>query len=717
MNLAARKTAQPGLADRVLAYLDAGAQAEPDQARWKVLQYQLLVALDRPKELAAKLQAWIAAGDPDNGWRLTLGYLQAETGRLAEAIKLFEAVRAADEARGPDYLALADWYMAVNRRDAYDRARIDAFKAVDDNRLYQWIYAKFQPWQRYDQDVAGTQQPPPRELDAEVLLAFTALLEKVQPAGRLPRINSLSSTSAMRDFRLLAVLADAVVGHTAGQVYPLLQSMSGVLGEIRDEAAADSLVERIAAVRRRAKTPIDQRALDLLEMLVERRAAEIQNQPGPHVGRALAALRRAWKRQWSPGRTAAHGRPARLVGPNLAAQAGRGANRPIAIAHQQSSPAAAGGNADDRLQIGCDLAGAYWNYSRCDQAIDLLSASLDEHQAACGGVLPAAANGALGTLIGYLEARTQHARGERILQEQLKHPANRQQSYWLIERLYELYDSAIQRGGEVSLGSGLDLYRAVQKKVQQDLDTPDQNHRFALAGQLCNIYRSAHNRFPAGYQGRGAEEVAADARRFAFERLPAVLPRPTNNYTSIVSEAANMLHDVAGPRDGLAFLIRRIDGEPHWLRLNNQDGWSQHSSALAEWRAEVFGVGDLDAPLLAIVSGELRRDLHSRQQRNRTMYNRHEQYFWADKEADFARIADEVLGRRQILRRRLPLHRRVPAPLPGPLRSGDRHPAGRPPPRGPGRAGTITPRPVPPSAAPLCRVDPDPRTAGGPPAR
>ena len=470
------------------------------------------------------------------------------------------------------------------------------------------------------------------------------------PAGReTTSINSLSSTSATRDFRLLAVLADAVVGHTAGQVYPLLQSMSGVLGEIRDEAAADSLVERIAAVRRRAKRPIDQRALDLLEMLVERRAAEIQNQPGPHVGRSLAALRRAWKRQWSPGE------PRLMAG--LLASLGRISQPKLAeeqigqlqSLYQQSSPAAAGGNADDRLQIGCDLAGAYWNYSRCDQAIDLLSASLDEHQAACGGVLPAAANGALGTLIGYLEARTQHARGERILQEQLKHPANRQQSYWLIERLYELYDSAIQRGGEVSLGSGLDLYRAVQKKVQQDLDTPDQNHRFALAGQLCNIYRSAHNRFPAGYQGRGAEEVAADARRFAFERLPAVLPRLTNNYTSIVSEAANMLHNVAGPRDALAFLIRRIEGEPHWLRLNNQDGWSQHSSALAEWRAEVFGVGDLDAPLLAIVSGELRRDLHSRQQRNRTMYNRHEQYFWADKEADFARIADEVWARRQIL--------------------------------------------------------------------
>ena len=74
-----------------------------------------------------------------------------------------------------------------------------------------------------------------------------------------------------------------------------------MLCEVRDEATADSMVEQIAKVRKRAKTPVDQRALDLLEMLVERRAAELQNQPGPHVDRALAAMQRAWKREWSPG--------------------------------------------------------------------------------------------------------------------------------------------------------------------------------------------------------------------------------------------------------------------------------------------------------------------------------------------------------------------------------------------------------------------------------
>ena len=149
---------------------------------------------------------------------------------------------------------------------------------------------------------------------------------------------------------------------------------------------------------------------------------------------------------------------------------------------------------------------------------------------------------------------------------------NQQQIYWLVERLYQLYDSAIAADGDVSLGRGVELYRAVEKKLIQDLDTPDQNHRYNLVTRLIAIYRTANNKKLAG--------VADDLRHFAFHRLPEVLKRQTNNYTSMVSETANALHDIAGPRDGLKFLVERIDAEPDWFRLNNQDGWSQYCYTL-----------------------------------------------------------------------------------------------------------------------------------------
>ena len=544
MNLAARKDAKAGLAERVLAYLEAGDKAaDGEDTRWKVMQYELLVALDRPKDLAQRLRAWIAAGDADNRWRLSLGYLEAESGRIPAAIRLFEAVRAADELRGADYRTLADWYMAENRREAYDRARIETFKVIEEVRLNNWLNQKLQFRQRNH----GDRQPPPHELDVEVLYALTALFEKTsQPQGYLYLLQQFYA--ATRDFRLLAGLADAVVGHTAGQVYPFVRSMSGVLGEVRDEATADSIVERVVAARRRATTEVDRRALDLLEMLVERRAAELQNQPGPHVQKALAAMQRAWKREWSSGEP-------RLIAELLASR-GRITQQPLAdeqLRELESLHRDAQRGTADRLKIGTCLAQTDWGYARFDQAIDLLMESLDEYQAACGGVLPASANDALGVLIGYLESRMQYARGEKVIAEQLKHPVNQQQGCWLVDRLYQLYESAIANGGDVSLGRGAELYQAVEKKLRQDLDTPDQNHRYNLVSRLIGIYGAAHDKKLPG--------AAGDLRTFAFERLPDLLQRETNNYASMVSETANALHDIAGPRDGLAFLV-----QPHRRR-------------------------------------------------------------------------------------------------------------------------------------------------------
>ena len=642
VNLAARKGVKTGLADRVLAYLEVRDKtADTEDTHWKSLQFQLLVALDRPKDLVSRLQAWIAAGDADNGWRLILGYLEAESGQVPAAIRLFEAVRAADELHAADYRTLADWYMAVGRREAYDRARVETFKVLEEGQLNNWLYGKLRPWQN-----SNAEQPPPRELDVEVLFAFTALFEKSsQPQGYVYQLRQFYAVT--HDFRLLAGLGDAVLGHTAGQVYPFLQDLSGVLAEVRDEAAADSILERIAAARPRAKTEVDHRALDLLEMLVERRAAEIQNQPGPHVQRALAALRRAWLRQWSAGE------PRLMAG--LLASLGHIAQQPLAdeqVAELENIHREAKPGTIDRLKIGAALAQSYWAYSRFDRAIDLLSESLDEYQAASGGVLPASVNDDFCTLINYLQGRGQFARAEKILQQQIEHPANRQIQLGLVLQLYWLYYNAIQRDGEVSLGHGAELYRAVEKRLQADLNTTDQNYRYNLVDRLIGLYHMAHSKFPSpsgrGAGGEGVRSVADDVRHFAFNRLPEVLKHQSNNYTAMVGQTADALHAIVGARDGLAFLIRRIETEPAWFRLNNQDGWSQYADKLGQLRIEVkdLDMGELEKPLLAIVIKELRRDLQSSEQRNRVMYDKHNSnhndYYWSEKEADFARAADEV---------------------------------------------------------------------------
>ena len=282
IRLAARDP-KSNLGSQVLHYLESCQAAEPDQSRWKRLQYQLLIALDMPQDLEKKLCQWIDAGDPSNAWRLTLGRLQAERGRLAEAIKLFESVRAADELGGPDYRVLAAWYTATDRHEAAEQASFAAFQADDEETVGNWLQEKLEPWQSPDNNA------PPRELDADVPRALVAVLAKSSnPEQHIQTLQGFYQ--ATHDFRLLAALADAMIGHTSGEIYPFLQDLNPLLDEVQDEATVDSLFQHIAEVRRRAKTDIDRRALDLLKLLVECRAAAFKDQPGSHAQHAAGRL-------------------------------------------------------------------------------------------------------------------------------------------------------------------------------------------------------------------------------------------------------------------------------------------------------------------------------------------------------------------------------------------------------------------------------------------
>src|SRR5262249_10859847 len=155
----------------------------------------------------------------------------------------------------------------------------------------------------------------------------------------------------------------------------------------------------------------------------------------------------------------------------------------------------------------------------------------------------------------------------------------------------------------VSLGTGAALYQAVEKKIRSDLVTIDHDHRSSLVQILCGIYRTAHEK---KYPG-----VVEDLKAFANHELAEVLKVQTSNYTSIVSTMAQTLHDLASVREGLAFLIVRIEQEPDWFRPNNQDGWNNHAWTIGEWRIKLKDLGDLEQRLLAIVTAELRRDLES----------------------------------------------------------------------------------------------------------
>lgn len=625
-NLAARKNADPALIEKLNHMLGERAAGGGDEDLWRRRQYRLLVALDRPKDLEQSLRRWIESDGPSQRWRIPLGYLMAEQGRVAEAIKLFEAVEKSDELGPTAYRALAGWYMAVNDRAKHERSEVAAWRTTEEWQLSRALSAKLNPWMRRDGHM-------PSELDQQTLHMFAALFAKsAAPQNYLWQLQQFYQ--ATHDFRLLGVLADAVVGHSAGRVYPFIVSLQSVLSEVRDEATVDSIVEQLARLRRTAKSEVDRRALDLFELQVRRRAAEIKNQPGPHVAAALAAMQRAYKRGWAPGEP-------RLMADFLA---GLGAISRAELSKEQLDELAglhraAEKNSFDRLHIAHQWANALNGYGRTNEAVEQLQAALDEYQDASKGVLPVAANPALSSLIAMLESQNHFDRAERILLAHRKHPFPQQQFFWLTNRLYILYANALRQGGNTSLGSGLTLYQAAERVLRDDLATTDTNHRSSLVQQLCTIYRIGNE--------KNWQKARDDLRVFAFEHFPKLLKRHTADGLNLVDVVARTVHDMLSPADAVLVLVNYMENEPSWMRYTYQDGWNRFSYTIGQWREEAKTLGEADARLLRIVDAELRRDLESGQHRNRVMYHRHYNHFWADKADVFAKTAEEVLDHRK----------------------------------------------------------------------
>ena len=238
-------------ADRLLDYTDRAIADHAENDGWKQQKFKLLVALDRPESIRDNLTKWIEASGADQRWRLDLGRVQAELGDVEAAIKQFETVRKLDELTPDDYQALSDWYLIVDRLEDRRRMQFDQFMKAAEYDIVQYLSASLRPLQ--------SRSVPDTQLDEQIFMAFEALSRKSSsPSNYSNLLNNYYGYT--RDFRLLAALPDAVIGHTALQIYPYLGGSRGILNNVMEEATIDSLVEALAEVRQRAKTDVDRRA-------------------------------------------------------------------------------------------------------------------------------------------------------------------------------------------------------------------------------------------------------------------------------------------------------------------------------------------------------------------------------------------------------------------------------------------------------------------------
>ncbi len=628
MNLAARRDAKPAAIDRVLKYIDAGiAQAGDNAAVWRVTKFQFLVALDRPDDLDRQLREWTRSDVSTAPWRKNLALLVADRGKLDEAIGLFEAAEKDHLLTAADYRTLADWYMAVNRREAYERSRVEAFKLMPEQRLYRIVAVARNLWNQ-------TGQPLPSELDENTLFAYRAIFEKsAQPENYAWMLRDLYA--ACRDFRLLEILPDAALGRSPQQIYSYLQNLqSQVLYELRNEASADTIIARIKKLRDGKLTSTDQRALDLLEALVERHSSEVLNQTGPHVAACLAALQRAFDRPWSDGEPRLMASFLRNLGtlpnPKLADEQLRELR-----ALAEHAPAGR-----DHLAIVSELSNLlFWSYNRRDEALDLMQAEVRSYEQAHAGHWPFEDDDILSNYIMTFEGAGRHAAGEVVLQKYLAHPEHEQQRIWLLDRLFALYNHALEHDGEVSLGRGDELFLNLIAAGLRQLDAAaDENSRQNLVSRLVVTFDTANrHKLP---------HTAVELRKFAFDTMPALLKKQQSQYSNTAQTPTGVINEVLGPKAALEYIVDRMEQYPPWLEVTWNNAWNTFGYELARRRDEAasanLNIEALEPRVLKLTLRELKRDLRTGESRNPVIYRINNQFFWSAKAGDFANAAEEV---------------------------------------------------------------------------
>lgn len=629
--LAVRAAGEPGapVDPAVLATLDEAIKGGSELVDWRDAKFALLTALDRGDDLEAALKEWY--GEKREfaklRWGKDLATVEAERGKLQDAVTVFEDLQKLGELSSADLATLSDWYTVLDAKAKAREAKILSWQARNEWEIQNWLQTQVYRYQRSGDDI-------PSEMDSEVPIAFVALFRKAQyPANHAWTLQSFYG--ATRDFRLLECIPEAVIGQTSQQIYPFLEALASVTTSIQEEATLDQLTKRLRATHAQSNHDVNRRALRLLEFMVEHRAAEQANAAGPHADAALAALKDAFKLAW------ADGEPLMMA----AFLANRGGMKPLSLAEEQLRElgvlyggAAAG--TEVRFAIGGHLATAQWANGRQQEALVTLGGALGEHRTASGGQLPPSANSPLATYASWLQALGDYRAAEKVWLDELAGQPNEQQTLWMREMLFNLYHAALAHRGETSLGKGPALYAAVFKQIVAEMQAhSNENHLANLVGTLGNIWQTCHRDLK--YKG-----IGDDVSRFAFELLPPVMAQYNARHSQgIIQVVAERLHDIVSVVSAIEFLVIRAETEPGWLRLQYQGFWNHHGYLASRYRAEAKSLpADLSKRLLAIVLRELRDDLRSMASRNRSMYSIQSSEFWSEKQAEFSKTAHEVLA-------------------------------------------------------------------------
>jgi hypothetical protein len=620
--LATRRTAHAELRDAAVRWMESKEAEKDATLDWRTHLVRLLIALDRHDAVIATLQRFVVASEVANPWRVPLGYFLAERGDLRAAADLLTTAATLDELDAAGWRTLAAWRLVLGDDAGAADAERRSFAVTQEWQLAQQVQAAMYRLQ-------ARRDAVPDDLDPSTLVALRELLRKAsQPESYVYLSENLYR--ATKDFRTLTALAEAALGHSPQQIYPMLQRACGVFAQVHEEATCDALLGRIAELRAHAQAATDRRALDLLEVVVARRAAKVKNAPQEHARRALACLQSAARDTFLPGEPALYASllaSLEVIEDAALATEQRQQLRALHVAHPPRDA--------DGLAIAHAHADLTWRYDEQDAALDALRVALDTYRRARGG-LDAPADAASDLLVRFLTNRQRFADAEAFLRGEVgaQTARDRKDRAWLA--LANVWVQAVAQGGATALGRGAALYAGAKRELQDTLFQCRPNLVGNLLGTFVQLHREAARVGIAAARG----DLAEFARGAIFELSPRVAEQSANMFTDV----AQALAELGAPLPAIDLLVTRLEREPAWVVRCGHGGWQHFGYRLAQLRAQHPPRGDLAARLLRVALAALERDLTTGQGHSRALFAKHQNY-WAEHEKEYVAVADAVVAR------------------------------------------------------------------------
>lgn len=654
--------AEAELVGFVRGWLEATTDAPKASLAWRQMLYQFLLARDDKPRIEAILRKWSAVregkAEEDRDltvpWRRELAMFLAERSnvertKLDEAIRLFEGLKADRTLDASDLLLLADWKLAQGDEAAWKAIRLEAWELADEYLLSQIVQQVAYAW---------TNGSHPETLEEETLRQIEALFQKSSnPENYVYTVRDIYLGS--KDFRLLANLPRQVVGRTAGIAYAFTQAVSSqLLPSVHEEATLDEMGAVIDELRktRQGDDPqsvTDRRLLDLLLATVEMRAANVLNQPGPHVQKALAALRRASERPYSVDEAIPAATFLRSVfdyatlGPEL---------RTELLIQMERIERLVGQTSEDRLRIaGLRIqalltipAGGLalpLKFEPRQQAYLIGEAAFDDFRKAHPDSIPSALQELLAQRMSMLESDRRFRESERLLEGVEEVSREKLGDDWYETKLLSLWNSALYARQEVSVGGGKALYVALRDAAIAREKQAEPKQREQRLNFLADVFTVAFDKQIPG--------VREDVDRFVTNRLDEAIRDLPEAFANVVNRYGSLLEQVFSPKRRLAFLLDRLEDYPPLLAWEVDHENRNFNGTIAYLRLNIDKsttekLGELEEPTVRFMVQEIQREMRWRQSSQRAGWSRNydntEGLFWVAKKDRFRDAALEVLA-------------------------------------------------------------------------